>query len=343
MKELRKVVLPLCEPLLSTYHYEGSVCSILHDNPTIENWYLNNVVGLRCNRAFIGSYTTPEVSVWNSSFFENPYIERIPFPLKYLGVHLHDVIRSLIDEGYYVFISALDDFYIEGKSWYQERHFNHDCLIFGYDQTDQTYHMLAYDQKWRYQPFKTSKKGVEAARKSSFRTQYFGNLYALKPFSERVELDEKQVLRELETYLDSTWEKYPPSENEFAYGAIVHDYMTVYLYKQFLGAFPYERIDRRIFRALWEQKRLMLKRIEAFEEKLNLGTSLSESYAPCVKEADAMRMLYASHVLKRRDSVLPTLQKRVLLLKEAERIVLEQFIKELKEKINREDLAKDSN
>lgn len=337
MNDQKQVILPLHEPLLSTYHYEGSICAILHENPTIENWYLNSVVSLRCNRKFIGSYTTPDVGVWNASFFENPYIERIPFPLKYIGKHCHDVIKALIDNGFYVFFTAIDDYYIEGKSWYHEKHFHHDNLIFGYDQSDKTYHMYAYDQNWLYQPFKTSQKGVEAARKSSADIWDGGFIYGLKPLQDKVELDEHQILSKIEEYLDSTWEKYPPCTEEFAYGIIVHDYICVYLYKLAINAFPYERIDRRIFRVLWEHKKLMLKRIQAIEDKMCLGSSFSESYVPLVAESNAMRMLYASHVLKRRDSLLPKLQERVMKLKEAEQAILESFVKKMKESLLKEN------
>ena len=67
-----------------------------------------------------------------------------------IWVHINSMflIRSLIDNGYYVAFGGVDDYYMEGKSWYQEKHFDHDGLIVGYDQNDKTYTIYAYDQNW---------------------------------------------------------------------------------------------------------------------------------------------------------------------------------------------------
>ena len=80
----------------------------------------------------------------------------------------------------------------------------------------------------------------------------------------------------------------------------------------------------------------MLERIVAVENKLCLGDAVSTQYAKLVKDAETMRMLYASHALKRRDNILIKLQEGVLSLKEKERDLLEMLIKDMKGKISYE-------
>ena len=118
--------LPLVEPLYSTYHNQGPGTAILAGNPSIRNWYLNQVMNLTCNRRFLSGYTTPEITVANSWWNANPYLDKIWYPLRFLEGHMHFVIRKLLDAGYYICFSGIDDYYVKGKSWYHERHFPHD-------------------------------------------------------------------------------------------------------------------------------------------------------------------------------------------------------------------------
>ena len=102
--------------------------------------------------------------------------------------------------------------------------------------------------------------------------------------------------------------------------------------KLYRGEIPYERMDRRVFRLIWEHKKVMLERIIKVEEALHFDNTLSEKYRPLVKEADAMRMLYASHHMKRRDSVLPIISDKLLRLEKTER----EILTELTEKMGKE-------
>ena len=76
-------------------------------------------------------------------------------------------------------------------------------------------------------------------------------------------------------------------------------------------------MDRRVFRLIWEHKKAMLERILLIEHHLKMDNETSEKYKPLVTEADTMRMLYASHHMKRRDSVLPGIQKKLLSMMES--------------------------
>ena len=77
---------------------------------------------------------------------------------------------------------------------------------------------------------------------------------------------------------------------------------------------------------IWEHKRLMLERLQKIESALEADDEISGKYAKVVSLADNMRMLYASHHMKRRDSLLPIIRKKLINVKETEVNLLSEFV-----------------
>ena len=302
--------------------------AVISSNPSIRNWYLNNAVVLRCNREFMGKFSSPGICIKNSSFMCNPYLNKIELPLKYIS-DLKKTIINLLSDGYYIFYDGIDDYYVEGKTWYKSRHFIHDGLIFGYDFNDSKYHIYSYDKNWLLRSFETPAKGLSLGKNSSFKKGYFGKFYGIKPKSKQIDIDIEQIKHEITEHLDSSWNKYPAHIIDYAFGTVVHEYMALYLYKLIIGAVPYESMDWRIFRVLWEHKKIMLERIIAVEKELLMDNSISEQYKSILKTADTMRMLYATHHMKRRDSLLSTIHKMLLDLNESEKSILNDFLNKI--------------
>ena len=124
--------------------------------------------------------------------------------------------------------------------------------------------------------------------------------------------------------------QYPENEDGAVFGIAVHDFIAKYVDKLIDGSIPYEKMDRRIFRLIWEHKKVMLERIKLIEDALSLDHFLSDAYTSVVREADNCRMLYAAHHMKQRNSVLPTIQKKLLSLKLKEKGILEKLIEATK-------------
>ena len=325
-KSKKAIELPLVEPIYSTFHHQGSGASVIESNPSIRNWYLNQGLFLRCNRKFLSGFTTPQLVIMGAIWFENPYLEKIPFNTRFTKGYMHAIIHELLDQGYYVHYDGIDDYYVEGKTWYKEKHFSHDGLICGYDQNDKTYMLYAYDSSWIYKTFKTPQASLEKGRKAMAKQNLYVEFTGIKPKDTQVKYEIETVRQNLIQYLDSSLEKYPPSINNWVHGLAVHDYLAMYVDKLLDGSIPYEKMDWRIFRIIWEHKKVMLERLQKGEETLSLDSALSTEYQKLVKEADTMRMLYASHHMKRRDSVLPIIRQKLLSLKEKEQVILTKFV-----------------
>ncbi len=328
------VELPLIEPLYSTYHFQGVGTATIVNNPSIRNWYLNQVMNLKCNRKFLKGFATPEISILDSSWSQNPYLYRKWFSTEFLQGYCNSIIRKLLDDGYYIYFDGIDDYYVKGKSWYKERHFNHDGCICGYNQKDKTYCIYAYDNNWIYQKFWTTQADFDAARKAMRKKGVYSSLCAIKPKSDEIVINPGVSIQKMREYLDSNMRKYPKSQEGDVYGIAVHDYIAMYVDKLYDGSIPYERMDRRVFRLIWEHKKAMLERLEKIEEALGIDDKISNAYRPIVEESNKIRMLYALYNMNKRDSVLPIIHNKLIDIKNNERKLLKRFIEIANKRFN---------
>ena len=318
----KRVELPLIEPLYSTYQNQGACTAILSSNQSICNWYYNQVMNLSCNRKFLSGFTTPQINIIDSTWNCNPYLDKRWMSTEFAKGHINPIIREFLNRGFYVAFGSVDDYYIKGKSWYKKRHFAHDGLICGYDQNDKTYCIYAYNSDWVYRKFWISQNDFNAGRIYMHKKGKYSNICGLKVKGDKIEFSPSIALQNIKEYLDSSLEKYPWEGEGDVYGIVVHEYLVKYLEKLYDETIPYERMDWRVFRLVWEHKKVMLERIKKIEQELNLGDEISKKYQLLVFEADTMRMLYASHHMKRRDSVLPIMKKKLLKLMDQEKKLL---------------------
>jgi hypothetical protein len=324
-----KVLLPTIAPVFSTYHYHMISEVVSAENPHLHNWFLNNYIVLKCSKGFLSGATALELTLNESDTSAIPHLEIIKYNLRFIKEQVHVVIKNILNAGYYVVFEDVDDYYIEGKSWYKKKHFNHDGLICGYDDTDMTYSIMAYDQNWICRVFKTPQHCLEEGINSVFEQGVFGSILAIKAKQDIVQLDVKCIKTKLVEHLHSDLELYSPLEEGTVFGHVAHDYAAMYLDKLYDGSIPFMEKDRRMFRLIWEHKRCMWDRIIAVELELNLKNKTSTEYKEIVEESNLIRMMYAKYVMKQNDELLPIIKSRLLNLAQNERKVLEEFISQI--------------
>lgn len=314
--------LPLITPMYSAYHHQGPATAIISKNISIRNWYLNQIMNLKCSKKFLKGYTSPQAIILDAAWNDNPYIDKRWISTQFAKGYINPIIRELIDNGFYVVFSEVDDYYIKGKSWYKQKHFCHDGLICGYNQIDKTYCIYAYDSNWIYKKFWIPQKDLNAGIISMRKKGVFSKICGIKVSEEQIDFSTETAVQSIKEYLDSDLTKYPFDSEEDAYGIVVHKYIAEYVCKLYDGDIPYERMDRRIFRLIWEHKRVMFERMRKIEHSLQLDNKISNEYYSLIAEANTIRMLYASHHMKRRDSVLPIIKNKLLNLMEKEKELL---------------------
>ncbi len=332
MSAKKIVELPLIEPKYSTFHHQGTATAIIKENPSIRNWCLNKIGILSCGQGFLKGKTSPFLNVENSSWECNPYLDKKQYSLRFLNGYVHPIIRNLLNAGYYVYFNGIDDYYVEGKSWYRERHFSHDGCICGYNQENKTYCIYAYDSEWKYRKFWTTQASFEKGRRAVLKQGKEQNIYGLKAVSREVLFSSPEAIDQITRYMDSSLEKYPETGEGKVYGIAVQDYLVRYLEKLYDESIPYEKMDRRIFRLIWEHKKVMHERIVCIEKALGLDTSISSQYGDLVLLADRTRLLYASYHMKRRDSLLPCIQEQLRELRKKEALLLNELLNKVEVK-----------
>lgn len=319
--------LKIREPLFSSYHFQGVATATILENPTIENWFLNNAVILTCERKFLDGFSTPDLRIKNSAIFECPCFDTTYISSRFIEKEYMKIIKNCIDRGFFVGYSNIDDFYIEGKTFYKKRHFPHDGLIIGYNDSDKTFTIFAYDSSWKYRSFKTPQSGFEKGRKSALKDNKYSNFCVFKPKCDIFEFSAKTSLLNIREYLNSSISLYPKTKRGIVSGIAVHKYIIMYLNKLIDNSIPYHKSDWRIMRIIWEHKKVMLKRIEMIQAELGLKTGYSEAYSKALRLADKARILYASYETKQRNDLL---LKIISLLKEIDKIeknVLKRLIR----------------
>ncbi len=327
MKNSRQ--LPLTDPVYTSVQFQAASAAIA-DNPSIRNWYLNNTMILNCQTRFLYGYSSPLIYVRWTNIVDNPCFDRITIDTKYLGNNFHYTIKSLIDDGYYIYFKYLDDYYLTGKSWYKKRHFSHDGVFYGYDDNDKTYSVYAYNQDWLLKGFKVEQRLFTLARTSIIkRENKYCVLVGFKPKTEEYKLIPSTILFNLRRYLDSDIKKYPPEVEGEVDGIVVHEYLMMFIDMLYEDKIPYEKTDWRVFRFLWDHKKIMLERIIAVEKELVFDNSISKKYESVYKESNNIRMLYASYTKRRRNSLLMSIKEKLQFIYEQELILLPELIKKM--------------
>ena len=322
----KSVLLPFHIPIFATTQGSAAPCLALAEHPTAYNQILNQCTSLSCTRKFIRGFTTPQVGFQRLSIIGMPCLERYQISFRYTRPYIKEIIKQMIDEGYYVYYQGVDDFYLPGKSWYGTRHMSHDGIICGYDEADNTYSVAAYNINWVFDLIRIPQECFMQGIDSMLEQEIYGHLLAYKVKDQDVELNEKIIIKYLKEYLSHEVEKFPAEEDGRVYGIAVYDFLAMYIGKLKDGSIPYEKMDWRAIRPVWEHKKCMLERILAIESKRGWDNSLSDAYRSLVDQADKIRMMYAVYHKMGRVSILDGVGKGLLEIKGKEKDILNKLI-----------------
>lgn len=326
------VSLPFCVPVVAFTPGYAAPGFAMNGHPTAYNAYLNQSTSIGCTRRFLRGLTTPQMGLPRSKIENFSCIERYGVSSRFGYPHYRDMIKLMLDQGFYILFTGIDDFYIPGKCWYGIRHMSHTGIICGYDESDQTYSIAAYDINWLFNLIKVPQACLIEGLNYCIENKQYGALTAFKMKENVVvNLDEKIILRNLKTYVDQTVDKYPLDQDGWIEGIATHDFFAMYMDKLKDGTIPAEKVDWRMMRPMWEHKKCMLDRIKAVEEKCGWESELSSKYAPLVDDANRGRMMLAMFHKNQKFTLLDKMKDLLLILREREAEILKEFIKRMEE------------
>ncbi len=306
-------------------------CIALRNHPTAYNAILNQCTTLSCSRRFLDGFTTPQVGIPRLNIHSFPCIERYGVALRFTHDRFREIVKKMLDEGFYIYFGGVDDYFLPGKSWYGIRHMSHDGILCGYDDNDGTYSVAAYDSDWVFRLIRIPQDCFREGLESGISQGWNGNLYAYRMRNGEIQPDEKQMLRYLKAHVDSDMDHFPLTERGNMEGIAVQGFLALYIEKLMDGSIPADRMDWRVLRPVWEHKKCMLDRLILLETLHGWEPEFSSRYRPLVDAANRNRMMYAVYHKNRRPELLENVRKGLLDGKEQERAILCDFIRKTEE------------
>lgn len=321
------VLHPFHVPTFATNQYDASMSMVMEDHPTAYNQILNQCTSIRCTRAFLRGKRTPDLALSNVGFICFDCLDYYYVNFKYVYPYCKEIIKNILDDGFYIFYYYADDYYIPGKSGYGTRHIHHDGIILGYDENDDTYSIAGYNINWVFSLMRVPREDFMRAVKSSLDNKKYGNITYYKVRENvNVELDPEMILKNLKKYIDADIDKFSLESDDQVDGIAVHDFMAMYIDRIRKGQLSPYQMDSRSMRPIWEHKKCMLDRIIALENKNEWGSELSSEYKSIVDTADKLRLMYAVYDRTQRPSLLDSIYNGLFEIKAKEKDILTRLI-----------------
>lgn len=232
--------------------------------------------------------------------------------------------KEMLEKGVYI-TGGYDEFFIPGKSPYQKRHFNHDYVIFGYDE-ERVFKSAAYmaDRSYRFYDIT-----YEDYHNSIAKSEYnFYVCYRKIDKSYVPKVDIVHIQKKLENYLLSREDDYASNRQAY-FGMEAWEKFREYVQEIGDGW-----LDNRYARLYMEHRNIMVNRMRKLNEKGFLNDcSLAEEYHRNVYlPAQAVHHLFIKYNLTRdhkvRQRILGTIQKT----NETEERIISRMLERMKMK-----------
>ena len=327
-----KVALSFHVPMFATTQGQAAPGIAIENHPNAFNAVLNQCTTISCIRRFLRGFTTPQTGVPRLGIHAFPFLEKYIVSFRYAHQYSKEIIKQMLDEGFYVYFTQVDDFYLPGKSWYGTRHMEHDGIICGYDESDETYSIAAYDINWIFRLIRIPQKSFMEGLNACIENKQFGNITAYKMKDVEVRLDEVLILKNLKDHLNTTIDKVSLESDGWVSGIAVHDLLAMYIDKLKDESIPHEKMDWRALRPVWEHKKCMLERLRRIEEKHEWEPVYSKKYEPLVELANRVRMMYAIYHKTSKKAILDSIHHGLLELGKREFEILSEFTVKMEEK-----------
>ncbi len=216
-----------------------------------------------------------------------------------------DFIIENINMGYYLIVNV-DEYYLCNKNAYNNSHFVHSSLIYGYDSKERNLKGIGFNQDYLFtemtfsysrfrQAFENGKlyykesapwcewSCIQLIRAKEFDTEY---PFSLNKFTE-----------ELGSYIFSIEDRgkmysFGYHENQVKYGFEVHNVLTENIKNLIKGAFT---IDYRAIHLLAEHKKCLYDRLEYIASRYNISEdfkALNSQYSEIVEEFNKLRVRF---------------------------------------------------
>lgn len=271
-------ILPVSEPMITTYTQHAHLLSILTYYSMAHPWIYSNYIQLYINEDYIHN--------WGDFYFPFPYELRAPETCKWIDFQkmnrsivadkwetIIDFIIECIDSNNYIH-TMINYFYIPVSDRYNQSNLNHDILIYGYDGDTKELYVSDFFQNGKYSNQKISFHDFSQAFSNYYlatNSDYLQKMIYLYRFNETCDykFSIKNITNSFKVYLNSDvpeyWDIYN-NENKanIVFGRNV--YTTLKNYAARIKLEEEDHFDLRPFYMMYDHKKIMCLRLKYLME-----------------------------------------------------------------------------
>lgn len=304
------------------YHNKAFPLGIIKANiKNYDLWLCNKLIN--CVNWSSGSFDSFEEDIWSQkeglTFSQNIYFA--PPSILYEGINIIELNKSMLRSGSYV-LGAYNEYHIPRKRDYNSTNFNHDYILFGFDDNDCTFKSAAYLEDMSYSLFDIKYEHYLNGVIDNKIKKTYVNYYKIdNTFIPKIDI---QFIRQnLENYLSSGRNLNCVSSKE-VYGIDV--WIELAKYVESAGNI----LDFRFGRACMEHHGLMLKRIQTLLKNQYIANeTIKKEYADIYYKTKIVHNLFIKYNISKERELLKRIISLLKTVVDDERRVIKLLIDDI--------------
>lgn len=254
----------------------------------VDMFEINNYINLRCNRIDENNNVIDYVLADEKFYWDIPYLDIKWLLLERVKYPICGIIKDILDDGRYVIFDGADDYYIESRrnNISGGQHKEHDGLIYGYDDINQTFSLLVYTDNVLSSSV-VPQESIYRAMNSEYTNPNGFIIGAKKKDGVTIPFDVNKSLYGISEYLTSH------SGND----GCVYGIETGFQLEKHIRTSDFYSLDVRALRLFWEHKVLMKKRLEQLAINSVVSYEILEEYEKIVKNINVARALQTKFIV----------------------------------------------
>lgn len=319
-------ILPVAQPEIYCYNIIGSILSIVSLDEGYLPWFHSSFIQLQYNTQSRLLFFTDQFSLWNIPGIENQRMTR-QFILTKWG-NITDFIKDALAMDLYVFIWAVDRYFLPDTAFFQTTHMTHELFVYGVEK-DGNFLIADNLDNGKY----VHKKCPEFLLNQAFINSqgiydYQQFVYLLSKRKGRFDFQLENVKRQIEDYCASRNTFFTPCKYN---GYFKNTILGLQVLKHLARDVSNKLLDIRAFHLIWEHKKCMSRRIIFLGKQHGLANYrlYSDRYNEIENQALVMRNLVLKYKLTNDERLLHKIISQIELLHENEKAILEDVLDSL--------------
>lgn len=311
-----KKELSIIHPPIETYQGSSFVLGVLLSYDNVRNVYYNNYINLECS-------DTDRIFDMNLQFtnalWEDYRVKGIAemnlFHIKNLSRNIfQNFLKERIDQGNYILLHRVDEYYLSYSSWFENKHYMHDAYIYGYNKD--SFYVMAY-REGKLKKNEVLYKEIENALFCLLETNEDVYFCTFRPnYAINIPIDLQNIGMEYYNYVNSL-----SSEkvfNDKVYGINIYNVLIKCVDAlQNIDASK-AQIDFRPLRCLWEHKKVMRDRVLKLSTMVSIDVETYRLVDELEHDANIVFLLMMKFVATHDKRILDKVVKRIKTMREKE-------------------------